>query len=194
PELTGPMVSFIQSNGTWKNLPACAELGLTAKGEALLNELMHRGALIDIDHMSARASRKALDLMKARGYPAISGHSSPTASRIGEQRREGNLSATERADLLAGGGALALITMQGHDGQMGVEPSLGYPNLCNASSETFAQPLAHLIANGVRAIAFGTDFNGGIAQPHGRSCASQAPRVKYPFTAVSGSVLDKQVL
>ena len=194
PDLEGPIVPFLQPGGSWKHLPACARDGLTAKGEALLTKLMKRGALIDIDHMSDRASRKALDLMKARAYPAISGHSAPTSILSGKRRSEGSLNDAELQDVLDGGGAIALITNQGHDGFVRMDPSLAYPNKCNPTSETFAQPLANLLARGVRAVGFGTDFNGGIAQPHARRCAQQARDVKYPFAAPGGIALEKQQL
>jgi Membrane dipeptidase (Peptidase family M19) len=51
--------------------------GLTnPQGEVLINHLMDRGMIIDVDHMSERAVQRVLELAEARRYPLLAGHAS----------------------------------------------------------------------------------------------------------------------
>lgn len=52
----------------------CNIRGLHAEGYDLLDALMARQMLIDVDHMSRRAASAAIDYLGARGYPMISSH------------------------------------------------------------------------------------------------------------------------
>jgi microsomal dipeptidase-like Zn-dependent dipeptidase len=52
--------------------------GLTAQGEFALTDMIRRGMLIDVDHMSQKALNRALEIAQAvpnGGYPVNSGHS-----------------------------------------------------------------------------------------------------------------------
>lgn len=66
------------------NAPACStgdenSKGLTRLGEFAIKEMMRRGMLIDIDHMSQKSANRALELAEAvsGGYPLFSGHNTP---------------------------------------------------------------------------------------------------------------------
>jgi microsomal dipeptidase-like Zn-dependent dipeptidase len=69
------------------NPPACStgdenQHGLTRLGEFAIKEMMRRGMLIDIDHMSQKSANRALDLAEGPptsplGYPLFSGHNTP---------------------------------------------------------------------------------------------------------------------
>ena len=48
--------------------------GLTVYGVIVLQEMMRRGMMIDIDHMSQKASDLALDMAEAHDYPVIASH------------------------------------------------------------------------------------------------------------------------
>jgi microsomal dipeptidase-like Zn-dependent dipeptidase len=48
--------------------------GLTSRGRTLIEEIMHLGLLIDIDHMSRKTLNAVLGLAEQRDYPVISGH------------------------------------------------------------------------------------------------------------------------
>lgn len=52
----------------------CNIRGLTDLGYYLLDELMKRGMMVDVDHMSRRAADATIEYMSARGYPMISSH------------------------------------------------------------------------------------------------------------------------
>jgi hypothetical protein len=56
--------------------PQCNEIGLTAQGKVLLDDMVQRGMLFDPDHMSAYARQASLDYLSAKGYSGvISSHS-----------------------------------------------------------------------------------------------------------------------
>jgi microsomal dipeptidase-like Zn-dependent dipeptidase len=48
--------------------------GLTQHGETLVDELMRRGMLIDIDHMGHKTTERVFQLCEDRRYPLVSGH------------------------------------------------------------------------------------------------------------------------
>lgn len=55
--------------------PHCNPLGLTDLGEYALRGMIKRDMMVELDHMSAKASGRALDILESEGYPgAISSH------------------------------------------------------------------------------------------------------------------------
>ncbi len=52
----------------------CNIRGLTDLGFYLLDQLVQRGMLVDVDHMSRRAADATIDYLASRGYPMISSH------------------------------------------------------------------------------------------------------------------------
>ena len=56
--------------------PHCNTRGLSGLGEHMVQGMMRRGMLVEIDHMSVKAADRTLDLLEAAGYPGvISSHS-----------------------------------------------------------------------------------------------------------------------
>jgi microsomal dipeptidase-like Zn-dependent dipeptidase len=56
--------------------PHCNKLGLTPLGEFVVEQMIQRGLMIEVDHMSAKSSDRALQLAEASGYSGvISSHS-----------------------------------------------------------------------------------------------------------------------
>lgn len=55
--------------------PHCNPRGLSDLGEYALRGMIRRNMMVELDHMSAKAAGRALDIMEAEGYPgAISSH------------------------------------------------------------------------------------------------------------------------
>ncbi len=55
--------------------PHCNPLGLTALGEYALRGMVKRNMIVELDHMSAKAAGRALDILEAEAYPgAVSSH------------------------------------------------------------------------------------------------------------------------
>ncbi|HEX5982964.1 MAG TPA: hypothetical protein VFY69_02035, partial [Solirubrobacterales bacterium] len=56
--------------------PHCNALGLTPLGEFTIQQMIDRGLMIEVDHMSLKTASRALELAEARGYSGvISSHS-----------------------------------------------------------------------------------------------------------------------
>ncbi|MEV0592877.1 Coagulation factor 5/8 type domain-containing protein [Nonomuraea cavernae] len=56
--------------------PHCNTKGLTSLGEYMVQGLMRRGMLVEVDHMSVKAADRTLGILEAAGYPGvISSHS-----------------------------------------------------------------------------------------------------------------------
>jgi len=77
--LTGPLTALLPPGVTlpvYPSAPHCNVNGLTDLGAYAMRGMMDRGILIDIDHMSQKASGQALDLLEENNYPGVvSSHS-----------------------------------------------------------------------------------------------------------------------
>lgn len=77
--LAGPLAALLPPGVTlpvYPSAPHCNVNGLTDLGAYAMAGMIDRGMLIDLDHMSAKATDQALDLLEARGYPGVvSSHS-----------------------------------------------------------------------------------------------------------------------
>jgi microsomal dipeptidase-like Zn-dependent dipeptidase len=165
----------------------CNVLGLTPAGETLVRDLMRRGMLIDLEHMSDRATARTIELAEANCadlghgrtcYPLLASHSWPRdlkrrlrdGQSIGFVRPGEVIDATtelqkSRATLAAIrdlGGVVGVITNQGRlyreDGELADE--------CPTSSESVARALDYTVdqMGGKGGVGFGTDFNGFAGQ------------------------------
>ena len=166
----------------------CNVRGLTRDGEELVGNLMRRGMLIDLEHMSERSMERTVELARAncadlqRGrtcYPLLSSHSWPrdlkrrlrNGEKVGYVRPGEVIEATtelqkSRAAIAAIrdlGGVVGIITNQGRlfreDGEIADE--------CPTSSESVATALSYAVEQmgGKGGVGFGTDFNGFAGQP-----------------------------
>ncbi len=145
----------------------CQSAGLTALGETLMNELMLRGMIVEVDHLPRRSYVRAYELLIAADYPAagthgntndgviydIGGVSKTGLGRCGDPDRPGAMGDRLRE-------RIQLITDHG-----------GYP-----------------------AEGFGFDLNGFAGGPRPRfgedtECSTpQASPITYPFTSYRGDV------
>jgi microsomal dipeptidase-like Zn-dependent dipeptidase len=77
--LAGPLQALLPAGVTlpvYPSAPHCNVNGLTDLGAYALRGIMARGMIVDVDHMSAKATGQALDLLEANQYPGVvSGHS-----------------------------------------------------------------------------------------------------------------------
>jgi microsomal dipeptidase-like Zn-dependent dipeptidase len=169
----------------------CNVRGLTSDGEELVRNLMRKGVLIDLEHMSDRATERTLELAQAncanlaRGrtcYPLLTSHTWPRdlkrrlsqGEEVGFVRPGEVIEATtelqkSRASFAAIrnlGGVVGVITNQGRlyrdeDGASQIADE------CPTSSESVARALAYAAEQmgGRGGVGFGTDFNGFAGQP-----------------------------
>lgn len=171
--------------------------GLNEYGLVLLQEMMRRGLLIDVDHMSQKSTDTALDIAEHHTYPVISSHSwfrdlffsadvefggddpqhygtsdvHKVASEVGKRADQ-----VERIGRL--GGIVAPILNQGDVLDCGnVLPHLAnkVPVSCAGTSTAWATSYLYAVEKmGGRGVAIGSDVNGAAAMPGPRFGTSAA--------------------
>lgn len=142
-------------------------LGLTDEGKALVTEMMDRGMLVDVAHLSEKGVRDVRDLSVARDYyPIYISHGHFREIMTAERQREEKTTPAWVAQLLRQtGGMIGLRTA--HEEVNSYEPS-AVDNTCHGSSRSFAQAY-DLGRLGLKvAIALGSDLNGFIQQTRPR--------------------------
>lgn len=160
-----PFVDYLQSpplEGEY-----CQTHGLTPLGERLITEMMHRGMIVEIDHLPQWSYKQAYDLLNANAYPAVATHGSEYGGRIYENAGISKMNFARCADASVPGslaqGFLARIERIKEHG--------GYP-----------------------AAGFGFDSNGFAGAPgprFGERSGCEMPQsdpVTYPFTSYAGDV------
>jgi microsomal dipeptidase-like Zn-dependent dipeptidase len=171
--------------------------GLNPYGRILLEEMMARGMIIDIDHMSEKAVDAALDLAEEKQYPVICSHTwfrdllfsaqaefDPLKQETYETSDVHKVAheAGKRGDQIERvgrlGGMVAPILNQGDiAGLRRCMPELAakIPAACAGSSTSWAQAYLYTVAKtGGRGVAIGSDINGAAALPGPRFGASAA--------------------
>lgn len=144
----------------------CQQTGLTELGRFLLQQMMQRGMIAEIDHLPRRSYVEAFDILQANQYPAAGTHGNTYDGRlydIGGVSRTGigRCRDPERPGQL-------LASLRGRLAQ--IEAAGGYP-----------------------AEGFGFDLNGFAGARGGRfeegACADpQEGRLSYPFSSYAGDV------
>ncbi len=148
--------------------------GLTATGFAYIKELMKKGAIIDIDHMSDDAQNMTVRELQRNNYPLLSGH-----TNFRDLRREGtetegdgrearlkteftiyNSRATE---IINSGGMFGLMNQQNN---VKNAPGCTIPNTSAGGTSSFIQAYWYALQKGgeEHGIAFGSDANGFAPQ------------------------------
>jgi microsomal dipeptidase-like Zn-dependent dipeptidase len=162
--------------------------GLNPYGHVLLEEMMARGMIIDVDHMSEKATDEALTLAEEHHYPVICSHSwfrdllYSSSIEFDPQKQESYGTsdvhkvaheASKRGDQIERighlGGVVAPIINQGDIAGLrrGLpEQEAKVPEPCAGSSTAWAQAYLYAVAKmGGRGVAIGTDINGAAALP-----------------------------
>ncbi len=145
----------------------CQSHGLTPLGESLLDELMNRGMIIEVDHLPRRAYQRAFEILEAADYPAVGTHGQNFEGRI---YAIGGLSKTGLGRCMDPADPGAMTRRLSERVAM-IEAMGGYP-----------------------AEGFGFDLNGFAGAPgprFGERAGCSAPQtnpVNYPFTSYAGDV------
>ncbi|MGB8019936.1 MAG: hypothetical protein WCF04_01770, partial [Candidatus Nanopelagicales bacterium] len=175
-------------------------LGTRGFGPELINALMNRGMLIDIDHMSTRALDETIAIAKQRWaeYPLVASHvqffdrhvqdfqPEPDWDEFGggnKGRHERMRTGAQLAAIRDGGGMVAAMLKDDvqDGGNAGQQVTVAYqplqgppvPNNCVHSSKSFAQSYQYAVDTMRGPVAFGSDFN-GIAGHVGPRFGSEA--------------------
>jgi microsomal dipeptidase-like Zn-dependent dipeptidase len=188
------------ANKPKNDLTTCNTIGLTSRGEFLIDELMARGMIIDIDHMSSISVDKTLSLAEAKNYPGVvASHVIMLDLNVESARHERMRSAKELQRIAALGGMIGVMTAP-PDGDIIQPKNTNIANNCYNSSMTWGQSYEYAVdAMGGTPVAFGTDFN-GIAMHNGprfgetcRVLPANYPPMSYPFTLDGFGTFDVQV-
>ncbi len=168
---TDPLSTLLPFIGAFLTPPTgeevCQKEGMTALGEFLMEQLMQRGMIIEVDHLPRHGYRRAYEMLRANDYPAAGTHG---RNNFGELYRLGGISGTG----------------------FGVCRS---PDATATTDDGFQQRIA-LIEDegGFPAEGFALDLNGfaGARGPRfgpDSGCSEQSDPVTYPFTSYAGDVV-----
>lgn len=149
----------------------CQNAGLTDLGEFLLEELMDRGMVPEIDHLPRLAYKRAFEILAENDYPAAGTHGLDNGGRLYEL---GGVSKT-------GFGTCRT------------------PGESSTVDDGFQERLARIeAAGGFPAIGFGFDLNGFAGAPgprfgpRSRCSTPQSDPVTHPFESYAGDVTFTQ--
>ncbi len=142
-------------------------LGLTDEGKALIQEMIDRGMLIDIAHMSERSVDDVFALTEAADYyPVYLSHAHFREIMTPEKAAEEKTTpASVVASIRRSGGMVGLRTA--HEETSGYEGS-EVSNTCHGSTRSFAQAYDFGRMGLKVAMGLGSDFNGFIQQTRPR--------------------------
>ncbi|RMI34387.1 hypothetical protein EBN03_05680 [Nocardia stercoris] len=141
--------------------------GLTDLGRYLIEGMMRRGMIINVDHMSAKTATAVLDIAEAAGYAGVmSAHSWSDRSVL------------ERTLALGGFAAGYANAACCQGGNRPTYVAEWQANRCGASGSALA------------GYGFGSDVNGFGPQAAPRLDAATHP-LPYPFTAPNGTRFDR---
>ena len=137
--------------------------GLTRAGRVLVEELMRRGMIIDIEHGSQLTQSAILDLAETYGYPVIASHTGFLETSLGrEDAADPQTWASERSK-----SSRQLDRIRKLGGLVGVGTSRGPTRVeagvpaCDGSTPSFLTELRYAIQNmRGNGVALGTDING----------------------------------
>ena len=113
-------------------------MGLTGLGRFLVNELIRRHLIIDMDHMS----RQAVDDMRTNflnkfEYPVIAGHTGPEMALLAKSRVERQISDTDLKYISLRNGLVGIGVNSGLASSLNQTGSV--KNDCSNSTKTWAQ-------------------------------------------------------
>ena len=152
---TGHPFAAVPCEGADESEGQCNSKGLTDLGRHLVAEMMKRGMLIEVDHLSQKAREGVMRLAEAADYPVISSHTGTGGEWTPEQLRR----------LYALGG-LAAAT----------------PETAGELAQKILAFRRQRSAGHFFGVGLGTDTGGFSEQPGPRPDASADP-LRYPFQA-----------
>ncbi len=131
--------------------------GLTGLGVFAIKQMMQRGMIVDIDHMSNHAAEKTLELAEQFQYPIVSGHNGIRGYAGSNSENNRSRRQLERISKLHGMFGL------GTDGAHRSAWAGQYQRAMNVMGYPDADPSKAVYRNG--AVVFGTDLNGLVKGP-----------------------------
>lgn len=147
----------------------CNTHGLSDLGVYLVNRMIDKGMIIEIDHTSTKTARSIMDIVESRNYSGvISGHS--------HQNRKPDGSPHEVHERIAAAGGMMAPY---NSSSSSLEWSIG-------QFIDLIEPTGYRVG-----VPFSTDMGGIGSQAYPRSDTDTNP-LQYPFVTEAGIVIDKQ--
>jgi len=161
-------------SGALPSAPACPaghkngrnQTGLTSYGEFAIKEMMRRGMIIDIDHMSHRAAERALQIAEGiagGGYPLMSGHSGIRAQNVPDFNAENSRTRTQLQRIGCLQGMFGLGTSEADAYEWAREYVDAFTEMSKPFAPTSQCP--NRVSFGPGSVAFGTDMNSLVKTP-----------------------------
>lgn len=152
-----------------ESIEHCNEEGLSELGVYLVNRLIDKNMLIELDHLSNDAATQVMDIVEARQYSGVI-----TSHSWMSEGKNGNVHKNTRRLLEAGG----FGSPMNRDAN-GIGPRISkYLDIVEQTPY-------------VNGVSFATDMSGLAGQP-GPRADSQTNPLTYPFTTEFGLVVHKQ--
>jgi microsomal dipeptidase-like Zn-dependent dipeptidase len=144
----------------------CQNGSLTPIGEHLIDGIMDRGMIVEVDHLPAHSFVRTYEMLEEADYPAVGTHGNENNGRV-----------------YALGGSSTGGFGRCHDA--------GNPG--GAIAGFLGRVASRVAAGGHPSIGFGFDYNGFAHGPRPRfgpesDCVDQVDPVTYPFTSVDGAI------
>ena len=159
---------------------SCNALGLTELGEVLIDQLIRRGIVIDVDHMSRRAFDETLAIAESTDppYPVVASHVQFFDLNVEPIRHERMRTRAQLERIRDVGGMVAAMLKddQQDTDEIGRKFHVAYGSVvddCRHSSKTWAQMYQYAVDVMGGPVAFGSDFN-GVAGHTGPRFGSEA--------------------
>jgi len=153
-----------------ESIEHCNKYGLSGLGVYLVNRLIDKKMLIELDHLSSQSATEVMDIVEARGYSGvITSHSWMSDGKAGQLHEN-----TKRLFRAGGFGSPYNSNVHGNEGSMS--------RYLDVIEET-----PYLAGVGI-----GSDMSGLGGQAGPRGDVATDPLV-YPFTNEFGFTFDKQV-
>lgn len=149
---------------------SCNEFGLFPLGEVLIEEMMEKGMVIDVDHMSTRALDDTIELasnFRDTPYPLTATHVL-FFNRHDEERRHERMRTESQLQALKDLGSMVAVMLKDDaldTGDRGLRTTIDYgpsgvTDDCRHSSMTFAQAYRYAVDKMDGRVGMGSDFNG----------------------------------
>lgn len=153
----------------------CNARGLSPVGEQMVEGLMKRGMLIDVDHMSNHMFDRVLEMAQDADYPLIASHTTPLSARKPGHGSEGSRTDAQLRAIRDLGGMIAVNLASKSTSELKQYEENGkapVPFTCSYSSQSWAQGylsavniMATNAGDELLSVGLGSDFNGFVTAP-----------------------------
>lgn len=194
---TAPCPPGISDYPPGAKVSTCNAKGLTPLGIALIQKLMQKGMIIDVDHMSARSIDETIALALPSKHPLNVGHGLFGELYVKSHKRHERMRTPAQLEALKQLGGLVSVMTQD---DAGVDD-----DTCKHSSKSFALTYKYAVGK-VGPVVFGSDFNGlapHVGPRYGDDACGKDPvqrstelrhaKLQYPFAIRGFGSFQKQV-